>query len=263
MIDRCMILESLQQTLEPMPEVIAFWEAGSKATGRLDQYSDLDLQLLVEDGAVEAVRLAVEAALQAVSPFQRRWEVPAPTFHGNWQAFYHLQGADPLLLVDLVIMERKATQRFLEPEIHGVATVYFDKEGAIEMVPTDAAAFAEKLRKRLPVLEEPMELFQPFVEKELRRGRDVDALSFYNGVVLNRLVEALRIRYSPWRYNFGLRYLQFDLPPAVYDRLKPLAFIAGPDELAAKKAAALAWLRETLAELKQLDLTKRLEETRQ
>ncbi|HYF96139.1 MAG TPA: hypothetical protein VD969_28355 [Symbiobacteriaceae bacterium] len=262
MSDRMRILDSLLQALEPMGEVIACWEAGSKATGRLDQYSDLDLQLLVEDGAVDAVRRAAEQALQRLAPFAKRYELPRPSWHGHWQAFYQLQGFDPLLLVDLVIMERKAPARFLEPEIHGVPTVYFDKEGQIKSVPTDAAAFAEKLSLRLPALEEPMELFHPFVEKELRRGREIDAIVFYQSFVVNRLVEALRMRYSPWRYNFGARYLQYDLPPAVYARVRELYFVAGPAELAERKAAALAWLRETLAELKTLDFVSLLEDAR-
>lgn len=262
MSDRTRILDALLGALEPMPAVIAFWEAGSKATGRLDEYSDLDLQLLVEDGAVDAVRQAIEATLLSLAPFQRRHEIPQPAWHGHWQAFYHLQGTDPLLLVDLVIMERKNPNRFLEPEIHGVPTVYFDREGLIKGEPTDAAAFAEKLRKRLPIIEEPMEIFHPFVDKELRRGREVDAFAFYQGFLLNRLVEVLRMKYCPWRFNFGLRYLQFDLPPAAYARVRELVYVASAADLAARKAEALQWLRETLAEVKSLDLVAHLESSR-
>lgn len=262
MTDRTRIQETLLQALEPIPEVLAFWEAGSRATGRYDQYSDLDLQLLVADGTVETARAAVEAALLSIAPFEKRWEVPAPTFHGNWQCFYHLQGTDPLLLVDLCIIERKAPNRFLEPEIHGIPTVFFDKTGEIIPTPTDAAAHAEKIRKRLPLLAEPMELFHPFVEKELRRGREVDAFMFYQAYVLSRLVEALRMRYAPWRYNFGPRYLQYDLPADIYAKVRSFYFMASGDDLQAKKAEALALLRETLTELKQLDFIKLLEETR-
>ncbi|HWI63244.1 MAG TPA: hypothetical protein VNT75_15505 [Symbiobacteriaceae bacterium] len=262
MSDRTRILETLISTLEPMTDVLAFWEAGSRATGRYDQYSDLDLQILVADGSVEPVRTALEAALLSLAPFEKRWEVPAPTFHGNWQCFYHLRGTDPLLLVDLCLIEQKAPNRFLEPEMHGIPTVFFDKIGAVRPEPTDAAAHAEKIRRRLPLLEEPMELFHAFVDKELLRGREVDAFAFYHGYVLSRLVEALRMRYAPWRYNFGPRYLQYDLPPAVYARVRSFYFLEGGEDLGRKKAEALQWLRETLAEVKQLDLIKLLEETR-
>lgn len=262
MSDRLRILDTLLATLEPMPNVLAVWEAGSRATGRYDQYSDLDLQCIVADGTVAATRDAVEAALQSLAPFQRRWEVPQPSWHGHWQAFYHLQGTDPLLLVDFVIMERKAPNRFLEPEQHGTPTVFFDREGLTHAIPTDAAAFAERLRRRLSDLEEPLELFHPFVDKELRRGREVDAFSFYYGPILLRLVEVLRMRFSPWRYNFGMRYLQFDLPPAMYAQVQSFTYVASAEELGVKKAAALDLIRSTVAELKRLDFVALLEETR-
>ncbi|MDF2629782.1 MAG: polymerase beta domain protein region [Symbiobacteriaceae bacterium] len=262
MSDRMRILETLIAALEPLPNVIAFWEAGSRATGRYDELSDLDLQCIVADGTVEATRRTIEAALQTIAPFQRRWEVPQPAWHGHWQAFYHLKGTDPLLLVDLVIMERKAPGRFLEPEQHGIPTVFFDREGLTRAVPTDSAAYAERLRRRLAALEEPLELFHPFVDKELRRGREVDAFSFYHGTILLRLVEVLRMRYSPWRYNFGLRYLQYDLPPAIYAQVQAFVYVASPADLGAKKAAGLELIRSTIAELKALDFVALLEQTR-
>jgi hypothetical protein len=262
MSDRTRTLEALVAALEPMPNVLAFWEAGSRATGRYDQYSDMDLQCIVADGTVEATRLAVESALASLGPLDRRWEVPQPTWHGHWQAFYHLAGTDPLLLIDFAIMERKAPNHFLEPEQHGTPTVLFDREGLTRPVPTDSAAFAERLRKRLSALEEPLELFHPFVDKELRRGREVDAFSFYHGMVLLRLIEVLRMRYSPWRYNFGMRYLQYDLPPTTYAQVQSFIYVASPDELGAKKAAALDLIRSTIAELKGVDFVALLEQTR-
>lgn len=80
--------------------------------------------------------------------------------------------------------------------------------------------------------------------------------------VLDRLVEALRIRYCPWRYNFGMRYLQADLPSDVYAQVEQLSFVGTPQELSTKKALALEVLRLTLAELKCKDLVSHLEQFR-
>lgn len=256
------IVGRLLQEMEQMDQVLAFWEAGSRATGRADDMSDLDLQVLVTDGTVDETVQRLEAVLAELGPVNLRYEVPQPSWHGAWQAFYRLEGLSPLLMVDLVILEEKNPNRFLEPEIHGTPVVYLDRKGLITQPPTDSAAFAERLRKRLPLLEAPAELFHPFVEKELARGRAVDGLSFYQGLVLSRLVEVLRIRHCPWRYNFGQRYLQFDLPPALYEQVRDLAYIASPDELPAKKERAVALFRQTLAEVKELDLQALLEQTR-
>jgi predicted nucleotidyltransferase len=256
------IRQALCDALQPHSDALAFWEAGSVATGRADQYSDLDLQLLVTDGAVDKLAAVVEAVLAEIGPVIRRYELPRPTWHGSWQAFYQLQGADPLHLVDLCILERSNPNRFLEPEIHGRPTVFFDKEGQLQQPPTDAEAFAAKLAQRLEVLEQVPELMHGFVEKELLRGHPLDALSYYQGLIMNRLVEALRMRHTPWRYNFGWRYLESDLPAPLYAELQRLAFVASPDELPLKKAAALRLLRRTLAELKAIDLVDHLEVSR-
>ncbi|MFZ5827767.1 MAG: nucleotidyltransferase domain-containing protein [Bacillota bacterium] len=262
MSTRDQILRSLQAELEAGEEVLAFWEQGSTSMGRADELSDLDLYVIVESGGVEAARQRVETALERVAPIDLRFVVPQPAWHGHWQGFYRLAGISPYLQIDILLMQAGAPNRFLEPEIHGKAAVIFDKKGLVQQEPTDAVAFAERLAKRLPLLEVPAELFHIFVGKELRRGREVDALSFYQGVILTRLVEALRIRHSPWRYNFGLRYLQHDLPGPVYEQIRSLVYVGGSEELEGKKEWALALLRETLAELKALDLRELLEEAR-
>lgn len=259
---RTQILSALREALEPHDDVLAFWEAGSAAMGRADHMSDLDLQVLVADGRVEDTRKVVETALLSLRPFEIAWEVPRPTFHGNWQAFYRLEGYDPLLLVDLCILEEKSPNKFLEPEMHGHPCIYFDKGGRVKPQYVPAAEMAAKIRGRLPLIEAGVELFHAFVEKELRRGRPVDALHFYLNTVVPRLVEALRTRYCPWRYNFGLRYLGHDLPADVYDQVGPLLYVASPEELLEKKLRALALLRQTLAEVKALDLEAELESRR-
>ncbi|HYG57937.1 MAG TPA: hypothetical protein VD902_07705, partial [Symbiobacteriaceae bacterium] len=179
-----------------------------------------------------------------------------------WQAFYRLQDAGPYLLVDFVVLEEKHPSRFLEPEMHGTPTIYFDRKGLIGPAATDVADFAAKLQKRLPLLEVPAEMFHAFVDKEVRRGRELDALHFYQGLLLNRLVETLRIRYSPWRYNFGMRYLWRDLPHETYAALCALAYVKDMAELPAKKAQAMDLLRRTLAEVRELDLADHLERNR-
>ncbi len=262
MSTRDQILQALRSELEGCDQVKAFWEQGSTAMGRADELSDLDLHVVVEAGAAAEAQERVERALERIGPVDMRFLVPQPSWHGHWQAFYRLAGTSPYLLVDLVIMESTASNWFLEPEIHGHPSVIFDKEGVIRQVPTDSTEFAGRLTKRSDLLMLPAELFHVFVGKELRRGREVDALSYYQGAIIPRLIEALRTRYSPWRHNFGLRYLEYDLPEPVYALVRELVFVGGPEELPAKTERAMELLRETVAELKQMDLVAHLEQNR-
>lgn len=243
------ILAALRAALEPLPFARAFWEGGSAAFGRLDEYSDLDLHVDAEDDRVEDVFRAVEGALQALSPIELRWRLSEPTWHGHSQCFYRLRDAGPYLLVDLVVMKRSSASRFSERERHGEPRVLFDKAGVVRPTSVDQAALAPRLAARREEIAARVRLLAPFVEKELLRGNRLAALEFYRGLVLAPLHELVRILHAPETHDYGLRYARRDLPPAVVARLEELAFVGTAEELRARTASALELLDETLAAL--------------
>ena len=57
------------------------------------------------------------------------------------------------------------------------------------------------------------------------------------------------MRYCAERWDFGMRYLDRDLPPAVYRQVRDLAFIQDLEDLKEKLAAASAWGATLLREL--------------
>jgi hypothetical protein len=65
-------------------------------------------------------------------------------------------------------------------------------------------------------------------------------------MTLAPLVELLRIKHDPLRHNWGNRYLHRTFPAADSTLLQSLMYVAAPEELPAKRAAAAAWF-ETLA----------------
>lgn len=84
------------------------------------------------------------------------------------------------------------------------------------------------------------------MDKELARGRQLDALTLYHTLVLGPLVETLRMIHDPYRFNFGARYLDFCLPAEEIQELKNLSFVASPGDLIVKKEIALGWLKRNL-----------------
>jgi hypothetical protein len=233
-IGRDEILRVLDRALSPRPEVQAMWEGGAAALGRVDGYSDLDLQVAVDDSQVEAIWPVIESALSALSPIEIKYELPRPTWHGHAQAFYRLRDTSPYLLLDLVVMKASAEEKFLTPEIHGRVVVHFDKSGVVKPTPLDRQLLAGRLRARQATLVATFELFRVLTWKEIHRGHDLEALAYYQSFTLRPLVELLRIRHVPERHGFFLRYVDHDLPPEVVARLRPLAFVA---DLAALRTA--------------------------
>lgn len=243
------ILTSLQSAIEPLPYAHAMWQGGAAAFNRVDEWSDIDLQIDVDDDRVADACAVVDATLAEHAPVAIKFELPPPTWHGHYQAFYRFRDASEFLVLDLVVMKHSNPNKFLEPEIHGEKVVVFDKDNTLNVPPLDRVAWADKLRSRLASLRVMFELFQPFTEKELKRGNAIEAVMYYHSLVLRPLVEVLRIQHAPARYNFHTRYVYYDLPADLVRALEPLFFPRDGDDVRAKQAQAAQMFAEALARI--------------
>lgn len=257
-LSRDAIIAALTAALRPLPFVHAFYEGGSAAFNRVDSWSDIDLYIVVDDGAVPQTFLAVENTLASLSPIRINQSVSWPPATGIHQRFYHLEGSSEFLVVDLAVLTASAPDKFLVREIHGDPAVLFDKDGTTRPPAFDKEGFVRGLLERRRRLAEQMELFGPFVKKELLRGNALEAIEFYRGYVLRFLVEALRMGHGPMHYDFRMRYVHRELPPDVVRRLEELAFVKDTKDLAAKYDRALAWFHEVLPILVEEEIRRRV-----
>jgi hypothetical protein len=244
MPSRTAIVTALQEALAPLDYVHSFFEAGSTAFGADDDLSDIDLVVDAAAGRADEVFAVVETTLTELAPFDYRWLVPEPAWHGYSQRFYHLAGSPEFLYVDFLVRADGQPPRLNEREQHGQPRVYFDRTGITTPAQLDPEQLKTTLHQRVLALAGPFPMLAANVRKELRRGRPIDAMAFYQTGVLRPLVELLRIRYCPERYSFGLRYLQRDLPPDAAAEVEHLSYAAGPAELAQHVATAERWFGE-------------------
>ena len=187
----------------------------------------------------------VEEALTALSPISLKYEPAWPPESGTAQAFYRLERASEYLLVDLAVFKRSARDKYLEPELHGRALFSFNKGGAVTVPSLDREAFLAKLLDRRDRLRRRVDLFAPFVTKEILRGNGLAALGAYQRIVLDSLAQVLWMRYRPAHYAFGVKYARHELPPEAVARLERLSFVGRPEDLAGKCREAVDWFRET------------------
>src|SRR5947209_1662656 len=139
MFSRDSIVRLLTEALRPLPYVHAFWEAGAAAFNRVDEWSDIDLYIVVDDAeAVSETFLVVEKALTDLSPICIKHEVSWPPTSGIYQKFYRLSATSEFLLVDLAVMTLSAPDKFLAREIHGEAVFLFNKGDTVRIPPLDA-----------------------------------------------------------------------------------------------------------------------------
>ena len=249
LLSREVVIEALVDALRPLDFVDAFWEAGAESFGRVDEWSDIDAYVLVDDSAVENTFRTTEKVLNSLSGIRQKYDVGKTQWPGIYQAFYRLDRASDYLLVDLAVMTMSCNERFMETEIHGEPIFYFNKSGVVRPCSVDRKAFDAKLKQRLRRVKARFDMFGIFIQKAINRGDAVEAVDAYRGLVLDSLVEALRMKHYPLHYDFKTRYVHRELPSEVVNRLQDLYFVRDMNDLQTKYLRAVDWFRETVAEV--------------
>ena len=256
MLTRDIIIQTLVNALEPLGYVNAFWEGGAAALDRIDEWSDIDLYLVVDDKKVDEAFLVVENALKLLSPIKQKYDVAHPPESGVFQAFYRLEGASEYLVIDLAVLTLSSPDKFLDPEIHGNAVFYFNKSDKVKVPLLDTKIMIGKLLKRLERLRARFDMFNNFVQKEINRGNYLEAMDFYRVLTLGSLVEALRMRYNPLHYNFGIRYVHYEIPLEEIEKLKHLFFVKDEKDLQEKYHEGTKWFHKIMSEINRKEIER-------
>lgn len=240
------ILEAILATLEPKDFVLALWQGGSAAHGSTDEWSDIDIQVIVEDDRVEETFDILEESLNTISKIRLKWRVPEPTWHGHSQCFYQLEEASPFLFIDFVVLQQSHPNHFLEVERHGELVIGFDKANLLVQPSLNRSEHFSKMQERLATLRKTFAFFQVIVKKEINRGYLVSAISNYHSYTLQPLVELLGIMYRPERYDFRTKYFYRDFPTEIIECVEPLYCVMNLADLASKQQQAEVLFAETL-----------------
>ena len=237
------ISKAVTEALRPLPTVFAGWEGGSAAFDAVDAYSDIDLEYLVaDDASFEDLYALAETGMEAVSPITAS--------HTPLQGrYYKLKDGGDFLLIDLIFHRVGGSDYHLEIERHGEKVPLFDKGDWLRPTPLDEDALAMRRDRRYRELQTWFPMSQVFVRKAILRGQHVEAVNAFWAATLKPLADLLRMRYCPVRWDFGVRYLDRDLPPAVYAQVRDLAFVKDLGDLEVKLATATAWGSALLREL--------------
>ncbi|MDD3625822.1 MAG: hypothetical protein PHV06_00745 [bacterium] len=245
------ILQTLKIALEPVAWVHAMWEAGAAAFDRIDDWSDIDIYVVCDDDKQEAVFLIVEEALNNKFGIDLKYAIPLPPGNFYLQRFYLLEGVSAFELVDLAVFKLSSPEKFLEPEIHGIVKFLFNKNNIVNIPEADGLKINRALKEKIKEIAQRIEIFKVMVNKEIYRGNFIEAFDYYKMFTLTPLVDLLRIKYTPFHYNFRTRYIHYELPPEIVSRLASFYYLQDLDELDAKNKEANMWMEDLISELKK------------
>jgi hypothetical protein len=196
-----------------------------------------------DDASFQPLYEAVEDALRRVSPIVASHDV-APG------RYYQLEAAGEYLLLDLCLLRIGDPDHYLDTERHGDVRPFFDKAEWLRSRPGDRLDVESRRLQRYRDLQAWFALSQGFPRKAIWRGREAEAMAAYWAATLKPLADLLRIRYCPARWDFGMRYLERDLPSAVYSRFCELMFVHDLKDLETKLETAGSWGTALLNELR-------------
>lgn len=250
-LSRAEIIHALVNALKPLDYVYAFWEGGAAAFNRIDEWSDMDVNIVVDDNKAKEAFAVVEKALKSLSPIKQKREIAHPSESGISQAFYKLQDTSEYLLIDLAIFNLSSQDKFLEPETHGKSVFYFNKSDKIKIPTLNKNELIKKLQKRLVDLKARFDMFNVFVQKEINRTNQLEAIDLYHRITLTSLIEALRIKHNPVHHEFRTRYVHYELPSEILQKLERLHFVRDGEDLQEKYDTSTKWFGETIAEINQ------------
>lgn len=250
MLARQAFVEACHSALQALPHVRAAFLAGSEAFGRADRWSDIDLNCVTPLAEVDRNFAAVEAALEQLSPIALKLVMPPS---GLWpelaQCFYRLRDTDEFLMIDFCQMTPGQLQTFLEPTRHGTPVVLFDRDGLLKPVALNQPEHDSAMAKRLQWLRDSFPMFQNLVRKAVLRGDFVEAQAMWMAQTMRPLVEVLRMKHCPSRYDYGFRYTTFDLPAPVAAELQDLMWPKDGADMLAKLERAGAMFMNVIADL--------------
>lgn len=233
---RDQLVENLKSAVNSVASAEAAWLGGSRATGSEDALSDTDM--VVVSLNPEAVFSRVEEVLQSKYGIERIWSLQGGLWKGFVQKFYVLNNTPEFYYVDFGIFvtdQAVDLAEFFNQDRHGKADILWDKSGILQR----ASELTTAEKATLPGASQHAQfeiLYRTFLKESLR-GKYIDAFLFYQRLV-GLFVNLLRLRHSPQKHDFGLRYLYKDLPlqdsKRIEDILKAAVDISSMQKCAAE-----------------------------
>ena len=250
MIDRNQIITKIKEKLEPLPYVYALWLEGADANNTVDEYSDIDIWVDIEDEYEQQSYAAVENALSEIATFDYKF-ITQQNHPKLRQRIYHLTGSSEYLIIDFcwqLHSRPKEENIYIKGSMIEAAKVYFDKNNIIRYKDYNAAEFENQNNARLNECKYRYnQHMRPL--KYVLRGQYLEAYAYYNKYVFEPLIDLLRIIYTPANSDYYLIHISHHLPQEQIKKLEYFAQIASVEDIALKLPQAQKWFNELLEKL--------------
>lgn len=249
MVNRYDIIDILKKKLYPQSYVHAFWLEGADANNAVDEYSDLDFCLDIDDDYEKQAMELVEQILNELSAIDYKFVMK----HGHpklRQNIYHLEGTSPYLMIDFCWQLHSRDPKescFIRDSKIEYPLVIFDKSNVISYRDFDINEFLEENRARFNECRYRYTQHDR-VLKYVRRGLYLESYAYYNRYVLAPIIDLLRIIYTPANTYYHLIHISHHIPDDCVRKLEAFAQVASLTDIENKTDEARVWFEELCKE---------------
>lgn len=227
---RSTIITTLSNKLQDNISVFAFWLEWADAHERVDQYSDIDMWIDVEDGYESKAFEELENMLKEFWQIDFAHEVkhPHPKIR---QKFFHIKDTSEFLIIDVCAQSHSRIFWYTKENKDEKVKILFDKTGVVNYKELDKTRFDTEIQERMQELKKTFLFFQVWVKKSIQRNNFLGALGYYHDKVLKPLVELLRLKHEPSKKDFYLKDIVADLPLEQLKELEDLYKITSIEDI--------------------------------
>lgn len=237
------IIDALKEKLEANPKVIAAFLAGADAHDAIDEYSDIDFDIVVNSENIPEVEKIVKETLECFSPIKT--ELSRTPSEGNHQVIYQFEKISKFLHIDVLFI----TNPDKIDKSSGI-NILFDKNNAIKYQTHSEIEITEMIKDRVVSIEKFSELRGTYVERAINRGNYLEAADKYRDLILKNLIEVIRFQHCPEKSDYFLKHIDRDLPAEIVKEIEDLFQFSSLDELREKYIKANELLLKTIEKLK-------------
>jgi predicted nucleotidyltransferase len=244
---RYRLIESIAAAARREEGVLALWECGSAAFGRVDEYSDIDLCVLVAAGQVEVIADAIRTALSSIARISN--ECRKQTDSGSTQFFWQFEGLPAYNFVDIDFAEYNDCAVKIDPSVEGEPIIHLDRCGYLNVVAESPDERQLRVGPRISEIARVFEISSVLVERHILRGHALHAYGEYQRSMIRPLIELLRIKHCPQRSSWHTTYIAWDLPAEVNERLRSLVMVSSLEQMDRNLAVVQSWVVSLLQDL--------------
>lgn len=233
---RISFLEKIVNHFKQDPRVVAVFEGGSAANDRLDEFSDMDLNVVCSKDQAE-VFASAEVFLEREFSISHKVVEGTGIWEGLEMRMYFFDRSPEHFFLDLGVIEERfgdTMDEFMNVERHGRWVPHFDPKGLSKELPMSSTELGFKHKESYRGIREKYPVYLSIAKKALKRGQYIECYACFHAALVRPLVTLWGIQHRPARFDFSLRYTHIDFPKDIHDHLSDFVFVKDPQDLADK-----------------------------